>query len=63
MTIMIETPYVSAETREAIAKQEAEDILIAVYVPGAEHLTHAEALKLAQERDLEAAMALEGMFI
>jgi hypothetical protein len=36
----------------------AEDILIRVYVPEADQMSHQDALRLAQERDIEAARNL-----
>lgn len=43
---------------ETLYRQAAEDMLIAVYVPEAEYLTHEQALDLALVRDLAAAQAL-----
>ncbi len=48
----------SVDVAVEIWKDIAEDMLIAAYVPEAEHLTREEALKLALERDKEAAMQL-----
>jgi hypothetical protein len=44
---------------EIIWRHMAEETLIAVYVPDAEGMTHAEALALALERDKEAALTLQ----
>ena len=43
---------------EKLYRQAAEAMLIAVYVPEAEYLTHEQALDLALVRDMAAAQAL-----
>lgn len=48
------------ETKEILAKEIAEDMLIQAYVPDAEYYSHEDALKLALERDAEAANELAG---
>lgn len=50
--------FVDCTIAEREALQDARDTLIAVYVPEAEYLCFSDALKLAIERDAEAAMSL-----
>ena len=62
MGIPIQTPYIPQEQRESALQKFSEDILIKVYVPDADQMTREEALKLALDRDLQAATVLMGDF-
>jgi hypothetical protein len=48
----------NADVAVEVWKNIAEDMLIAAYVPDAENMTREDALKLALERDEQAAMQL-----